>query len=82
MRVACRVVFTRVPGDEVPEVDGVEVVCGRCRKRSQALGESEWSVRAALVKLRDKCPKKESNFYADEEEEVDTSTHVKGPIQP
>lgn len=82
MRVACSIWLTRVPGDEVPEVDGVEVVCGRCQKRTHAIGESEWSARAALAKLREQCPKGESNFYADEDEEIDTSTHVKGPIQP
>lgn len=83
MRVPCHVYDDEVEGDYTPFVEGVLVVCSRCQHEEQAMGRSEWSVRAALTKLRAGCPKKEANYYVDAEaDEVDTSTHVKGPIQP
>lgn len=81
-RVPCWVYEEEVEGDYSPSVEGILVVCSRCKHEETAFGRSEWSVRAALAKLRSGCPRNEQNYYVDSEEKVDTSTHVKGPIQP
>ena len=81
MRVKCDVYADRVPGDRVPFVDGVFAICTQCRHRSEAIGETVWSVKAALAKMRSECPKEEKNFYVDgEDDEVDTTHHVVGKI--
>lgn len=82
MRVNCTVRAAWLEGDQVPEVEGIEVRCGRCGTIAEAFGTSDLSVRAALTKLREGCLKKETNFYADAAEKIDTRGHVRGPIDP
>lgn len=69
MRVACRVGGATLEGDQVPEVEGVRVTCPRCKHHAEAFGQSDASIRAALTKLREICPKGERNFYVDAVEE-------------
>ena len=83
MIVSCEFYADRVSGDYVPFVDGVVAICPRCQLRTEAIGEGPWSVKAALAKLRAECPNKEKNFYVDaEDDEVDTTNHVVGKIDP
>ena len=84
MRVNCHIEDRYVDGDHVPQLLGVGVICTRCQNEAEAIGQSEWSVRAALARLRETCPKKEKNFYADPNDdiEIDTRTHVSGRIEP
>ena len=83
MRVSCDVYADRVAGDYVPYVDGIVAICTRCQRRSEAIGETVWSVKAALAKLRAECPRNEKNFYVDAEDDViDTTNHIVGKIDP
>lgn len=66
MRILCSVDQTTLEGD-YGEVDGVEVTCSRCGHTTESYGTSEASVKRCLVLLREECPRRENNFYADEE---------------
>jgi hypothetical protein len=65
-RVACEVAMVRLHNG-YRTVDGVEVTCGRCEHMATCYGQSERSVKRALVLLRESCPREERNFYAAEE---------------
>jgi hypothetical protein len=53
--------------DHALEMPGVAACCGRCGHVETAVGTSEASVKRALVKLYDYCPRGEENFYLADE---------------
>ena len=61
--VECDVTKTRIRGNSGFWNDGVEVICSKCGETTESFGTSEKSVRRCLVLLREKCPRREANFY-------------------
>jgi hypothetical protein len=73
MRVACEIEYTTLlgeseSGDEI-EIDGVTAACPRCDHTTEAYGTGGASIRRCLATLREQCPRRERNFYFDEEGE-------------
>lgn len=66
MNVSCEVLEIELEGD-YGMIDSVEVVCGRCGHFTQSFGTGPASIRRCLALLREECPKKERNFYEEEE---------------
>lgn len=62
MKVKCDVEEIDMDGDYAT-VEGVQATCSRCGHQTQAFGTSGRSVRSCLVRMREECPKGESNFY-------------------
>lgn len=46
-------------------VDSVSAVCSRCENTTEAFGRGPASILRCLAKMRDECPRLESNFYVD-----------------
>jgi hypothetical protein len=62
MRVAVDIREEEVEGDYGP-CDGLCVTCERCGYSVVVLGTEIGSSRYAATRLRDECPKSESNLY-------------------
>jgi hypothetical protein len=62
VKVRCETEEIDLEGD-FSNVDGIQVTCGRCGHQTEAFGTSTASLRSCLVRLREECPRGESNFY-------------------
>lgn len=67
MKVKCDVEYIDLDGDYGP-VAGVRVTCSRCSAEEESFGSSEASVIRCMVLLREGCPKREKNFYVEDED--------------
>lgn len=65
MRVSVDVERGTRENDRGIEVPTTEVICSRCANEAWAWGAGEDSTTRCLVKLRDTCPKDESNYYVE-----------------
>jgi hypothetical protein len=62
MRVHVEIHHTDVEGDYTP-VDGLLLICERCGQEVEVAGTAGASARYGAIKLRDECPRQETNFY-------------------
>jgi len=51
------------------DVESVRARCTKCDHTTESYGTSDASIRRCLVVMREECPRGESNFYTDIEEE-------------
>lgn len=62
MRVKARIEETELDGD-YGAVAGVIATCSRCGQQTESYGTDEPSSKRCLTLLREKCPRRETNFY-------------------
>jgi len=68
MQIPCEIIFDDGETDDGRVVECTYAVCSRCKLETMAYGTGAGSVSCALAMLRDECPRKEKNFYMDEDE--------------
>jgi len=68
MRVECEVHEAPVENERGFDVAGVRAECGRCNHVTTCFGIEDRSIKRALVKLREECPRGEQNFYVNGDE--------------
>jgi hypothetical protein len=66
-KVSCSIEETSLEGDYNYEVEGVCATCSRCGHTIESYGTSDDSKLSCLARMREECPKGESNFYEEEE---------------
>jgi hypothetical protein len=64
MKVRCTIEEIELEG-----MPSVEATCSRCQHTTESYGTGDASRRRCLVMLHEECPKGESNFYVDEDDE-------------
>lgn len=69
MKVPCEIREVWLPGDH-DNVPGLEVECLRCNETAEVYGTSDASMRRGFVMLREACPRKESNYYQEGEQDM------------
>lgn len=65
-RIPCEVATTTRENESGYEVEAICATCLRCDHETEAFGTSDASIRRALAKMRDECPKGERNWYVPE----------------
>ena len=68
-RVPCEILTGQEEGDTGAMVNCVYANCSKCGHETMSFGDSDASVRRCLALLREECPRGESNFYVDEDDE-------------
>lgn len=68
IRVPCEVTEVELDADPAP-VPGVCVTCSRCGHAAEVYGTERPSVRRGLVTLLAECPRGETNFYSEMDQE-------------
>ena len=70
MKIRCEVEEVELDGD-YGTVAGVRAICSRCDHEVEAFRTSDASIRSCLVRMREECPRGQSNFYTAEGAEYD-----------
>lgn len=61
--VYCKITYDTDENDDGIEVDCVRACCPRCGHEEMAWGDSEASLRRALVTLKENCRCRSSDYY-------------------
>ncbi|MFM9962884.1 MAG: hypothetical protein ACKV2Q_16865 [Planctomycetaceae bacterium] len=67
MIITCELGTTTTENENGKEVESTLARCSRCGHETTSFGTSNGSIKRCLWLMRQECPRREQNFYFDEE---------------